>query len=165
MIWRTLLRLVDEIIPSDHPRCFASWVIRWYDFIKSMWYSRADQITIIIMCLYWRKIHQNQLWALEVKTYAQVQTPCKIYVAKALLLYHHIVYHDVLYQIFKPEYLCTIQDIKILGFTYIIAEHHFTSYDNVDKFVAASYHSLKEFVPSVKYRTLWTVQYNCTILF
>ena len=26
-IWRTVSRLVDEIIPSDHPQCFVSWVI------------------------------------------------------------------------------------------------------------------------------------------
>ena len=35
LIWRTISRLVDEAIPLDHPRIFASRVIRWYDLIHS----------------------------------------------------------------------------------------------------------------------------------
>ena len=35
VIWHTVSRLVDEIIPSDHPLLFASQVIRWYDLIIS----------------------------------------------------------------------------------------------------------------------------------
>ena len=33
LIWRTVSRRVDEVIPSDHPRRVASWVIQWYDLI------------------------------------------------------------------------------------------------------------------------------------
>ena len=51
MIWRTVSHLVDEAIPLDHPRRFASWVIRWYGLIHSTWYSTPDQVTIIIMCI------------------------------------------------------------------------------------------------------------------
>ena len=55
LIWRTVSLLVDEAIPLDHPRRFASWVIRWYDLIHSIWYITPDQVTIIIMSMYvWR---------------------------------------------------------------------------------------------------------------
>ena len=30
LIWRTVSRRVDEVIPSDHPRRVASRVIQWY---------------------------------------------------------------------------------------------------------------------------------------
>ena len=43
VIWRTVSRLVDEIIPSDH---------LWYDLINSTWYSTPDHVTIIIICIY-----------------------------------------------------------------------------------------------------------------
>ena len=33
LIWRTVSRRVDEVIPSDHPRRVASRVIQWYDLI------------------------------------------------------------------------------------------------------------------------------------
>ena len=33
LIWRTVSRRVDEVIPSDHPRRQGSRVIRWYDLI------------------------------------------------------------------------------------------------------------------------------------
>ena len=33
LIWRTVSRLVDEVIPSDHPRRVASRVIQWYGLI------------------------------------------------------------------------------------------------------------------------------------
>ena len=46
-------RLVDEAIPLDHPRRYASRVIRWYDLIHSAWYSTPHQVTIMIMCMYW----------------------------------------------------------------------------------------------------------------
>ena len=54
LAWRTVSRLVDEAIPLDHPKRFASRVIRWYDLIHSTWYSTPDQVTItcIIMCMY-----------------------------------------------------------------------------------------------------------------
>ena len=56
MIWRTVSRLVDEAIPLDHPRRYASRVIRWYDPIHSTWYCTPDQVTIMIMCMPpWRK--------------------------------------------------------------------------------------------------------------
>ena len=64
VIWRTLSRLVDEIIPSDR---VASWVIRWYDLINSTRYSTPDQVTTIIMCLH-RLISYSlilSMWALS----------------------------------------------------------------------------------------------------
>ena len=33
LIWRTVSRRVDEVIPSDHPRRVASRVIQWYGLI------------------------------------------------------------------------------------------------------------------------------------
>ena len=33
LIWRTVSRRVDEVIPSDHPRRVASRVIQWYGII------------------------------------------------------------------------------------------------------------------------------------
>ena len=33
LIWRTVSRRVDEVIPSDHPRREASRVIQWYGLI------------------------------------------------------------------------------------------------------------------------------------
>ena len=33
LIWRTVSRQVDEVIPSDHPRRVASRVIQWYGLI------------------------------------------------------------------------------------------------------------------------------------
>ena len=36
LIWHTVSRLADEAIPLDHPGCFVSQVIRWYDLIHSM---------------------------------------------------------------------------------------------------------------------------------
>ena len=33
LIWRTVIRRVGEVIPSDHPRHEASRVIQWYDLI------------------------------------------------------------------------------------------------------------------------------------
>ena len=35
LIWRIVSRLVDEVIPFNHPRRFASRVIRGYDLINS----------------------------------------------------------------------------------------------------------------------------------
>ena len=33
LIWRTLSRRVDEVIPSDHPRRVASSVIQWHELM------------------------------------------------------------------------------------------------------------------------------------
>ena len=33
LIWRTVSRRVDEVIPSDHPRRVVSRVIQWYGLI------------------------------------------------------------------------------------------------------------------------------------
>ena len=33
LIWRTVSRRVDDVIPSDHPRRVASRVIQWYGLI------------------------------------------------------------------------------------------------------------------------------------
>ena len=43
---------MDEAIPLDHPRRYASRVIRWYDLIHSTGYSTPDQVTNMIMCMY-----------------------------------------------------------------------------------------------------------------
>ena len=51
LIWRTVSRPVDEVIPSDHQGREASRVIRWYDLIHETWYSTPDHVTIIIKCL------------------------------------------------------------------------------------------------------------------
>ena len=51
LIWRTVSRRVDEVIPSDHPRRVASRVIQWYGLIHETWYSTPDQVTIMIICL------------------------------------------------------------------------------------------------------------------
>ena len=60
MIWRTASRLVDEAIPLDRPRRYASWVIRWYDLTHSTWYITPDQVTIMIMCIYYLQLF-NQM--------------------------------------------------------------------------------------------------------
>ena len=48
---------MDEAIPLNHPRRFASWVIQWYDLIhstrSSTRYSTPDQVTIMIICIYY----------------------------------------------------------------------------------------------------------------
>ena len=36
LIWRTVSRRVDEVIPSDHPRSVASRVIQWYGLIHEV---------------------------------------------------------------------------------------------------------------------------------
>ena len=51
LIWRTVSRRVDEVIPSDHPRRVASRVIQWYGLIHETWYCTPDQVTILIICL------------------------------------------------------------------------------------------------------------------
>ena len=51
LIWRTVSRRVDEVIPSDHPRRVASSVIQWYGIIHETWYCTPDQVTIMIICL------------------------------------------------------------------------------------------------------------------
>ena len=51
LIWRTVSRRVDEVIPSDHPRREVSRVIQGYDLIHETWYCTPDQVTIIIICL------------------------------------------------------------------------------------------------------------------
>ena len=33
LIWRTVSRRVDEVIPSDHPRHVASRVVQWYGLV------------------------------------------------------------------------------------------------------------------------------------
>ena len=43
LIWRTVSRRVDEVIPSDHPRRVASRVIQWYGLIH------LDMFTICIL--------------------------------------------------------------------------------------------------------------------
>ena len=55
MIWHTVSRHMDEAIPLDHPRRFASRVIRWYGLTHSRWYSMPEQVTIIIMCICYLK--------------------------------------------------------------------------------------------------------------
>ena len=50
LIWRTVSRRVDEVIPSDHPRRVASRVIQWYGHIHETWYCTPDQVTIMIIC-------------------------------------------------------------------------------------------------------------------
>ena len=42
-MWPTVSCLVDEVIPSR--------VIRCYDLINLTWYSKPDQVTVIIMCI------------------------------------------------------------------------------------------------------------------
>ena len=51
LIWRTVSRRVDEVIPSDHPRRVASRVIQWYGLIHETWYCTPDQVTIMIISL------------------------------------------------------------------------------------------------------------------
>ena len=51
LIWRTVSRRVDEVIPSDHPRRVASRVIQWYGLIHETRYCTPDQVTIMIICL------------------------------------------------------------------------------------------------------------------
>ena len=58
MIWRTVLHLIDEIIPLDHPQRFASQVIRWYDLIQyvkrarsSYYYTCNVYVSIPALCL------------------------------------------------------------------------------------------------------------------
>ena len=41
LIWRTVSRRVDEVIPSDHQRREASSVIQRYDLIRDTWYTYA----------------------------------------------------------------------------------------------------------------------------
>ena len=51
LIWRTVSRRVDEVIPTDHPRRVAVRVIQWYDLIHKTRYCTPDQVTILIICL------------------------------------------------------------------------------------------------------------------
>ena len=51
LIWRTVSRRVDEVIPADHQRREASRVIQWYGLIHETWYCTQDQVTFIIICL------------------------------------------------------------------------------------------------------------------
>ena len=51
LIWRTVSRRVDEVIPSDHPRRVASRVIQWCGLIHETWYCTPDQVTVMIICL------------------------------------------------------------------------------------------------------------------
>ena len=53
LIWRTVSRRVDEVIPSDHPRRVAARVIKWYGIIHETSYCTPDQVTItcMIICL------------------------------------------------------------------------------------------------------------------
>ena len=51
LIWRTVSRRVDEVIPSDHPRREASRAIQWYGLIHETCYCTPDQVTFIIICL------------------------------------------------------------------------------------------------------------------
>ena len=51
LIWRTVSRRVDEVIPSEHPRCEASMVFQWYVLIHKTLYCTPDQVTIKIICL------------------------------------------------------------------------------------------------------------------
>ena len=51
LIWRTVSRWVDEVIPSDHPRRIASRVIQWYGLIHETRYCTLDQVTIMIIGL------------------------------------------------------------------------------------------------------------------
>ena len=53
LIWCTVSRQVDEVIPSDHLRHEASRVIQWYGLIQETWYCMPDQFTIIIICLFY----------------------------------------------------------------------------------------------------------------
>ena len=46
-----LYHVLYEVISSDHPRGFASRVIRWYDLIHETWYYTPYQVTIIIICV------------------------------------------------------------------------------------------------------------------
>ena len=71
LIWRTVSRLMNEAIPLDHPRRYASRVIRWYDLIHSTWYSTPDQVTIMIMCIYQQTFnilisHTQMHWLISV---------------------------------------------------------------------------------------------------
>ena len=51
LIWRTVSRRVDEVIPTDHRRRVASRVIQWYGLIHKKRYCTPDQVTIMIICL------------------------------------------------------------------------------------------------------------------
>ena len=51
LIRRTVSCRVDEVIPSDHPRRYASRVIQWYGLIHETWYCTPDQVPIMIICL------------------------------------------------------------------------------------------------------------------
>ena len=51
LIWHTVSRRVDEVIPSDHLRRVASRVIEWYGLIHETLYCKPDQVTIMIICL------------------------------------------------------------------------------------------------------------------
>ena len=51
LIWRTVSRRVDEVIPSDHPGRIASRVFQWYGLIHETWYCTPDQVTFMIICL------------------------------------------------------------------------------------------------------------------
>ena len=54
LTWSGVLYHVEwmlKVIPSDHPRCYASRVIQWYGLIHETWYCTPDQVTIIIICL------------------------------------------------------------------------------------------------------------------
>ena len=53
LIWRTVSRRVDEVIPSDHPRHVAPRMIQWYGLILETWYCMPDQVTIMIICLFY----------------------------------------------------------------------------------------------------------------
>ena len=51
LIWQTLSCFMDELISSDHMRCFVSHVIRWHQLIHEKWYSPPDQVTTVMMFL------------------------------------------------------------------------------------------------------------------
>ena len=51
LIWRTVSRRVDEVIPSGQPGREASREIQWYILIHETWYCTPDQVTFIIICL------------------------------------------------------------------------------------------------------------------
>ena len=51
LIWRTVSRQVNEVIPLDHPKRVAFRVIQSYGLIHETLYCTPDQVTIVIICL------------------------------------------------------------------------------------------------------------------
>ena len=97
LIWRTVSRRVDEVIPSDHPRREASRVIQWYGLIHETRYGTPGQVTLIIICLlytfFWHYFVFINCFGLQSRKIARTFaiTFCRvIYTSYNTTLRHHV---------------------------------------------------------------------------